>query len=390
MNSLTNCEDQINSIELFDLTRKINIYLSFIVITIGLIVNSLAFVVFIQRRFRQHSFSIYQLCLSLSDGAFLIVHFYEDTLRTYIDVYLNNQTRQIDKECIYFKNLHLNNITIKNSIFRIINITDRFEFTCRLINYLRYFLRFFSAYIILVFTTQRAFAICLPFFASRVKSTKFAWFMIILLIIIGLLYNQWILFFFNVIKDTHDSSITYCDINKKFSDAYFSLTIFYVVITVFLPIFGIISSNTIIIGSILKANYTRNHLLKTQPFNVNISNKISLSMGCTESTFTKSFRSSINYREKINQNSKKSNRILKVLIMMSFSYVVLNLPYFISWCYFFYQVAIRKNPLPFLKYKLFSILNICEIFYVLNFAVNFFIYCASGKNFRCQLKQSFR
>lgn len=353
MNS-TYCIEKINSIKLFDLTRKINIYLSILIIIIGLLGNSLAVLVFVQKRFRTHSFSIYLLCLCISDAAFLMVHFFEDTIRTLIDVYLNDQTRSIEKECLFGKNLDLTNRTVKDSIFRFINITDRFSFCCRLINYLRYFLRFFSAYIILTFTIHRTIALYWPFIEPRIKSIKNACLMISLLIIFGLIINKSILLFFDVIKDSHDPNISYCDIKKNFFDAYFVITIFYAIITMFVPIVTVVVCNILIIAYIVKSR--------------------------------KGFP--LNHKQQIIQQNKKSNRITRILILMSFSYVILNLPYFFSWCYFFYQIAIRKNLKGLLKYKIFSVLNICEIFYVMNFAVNFFIYCLTGKKFRNQLKIS--
>ena len=40
------------------------------------------------------------------------------------------------------------------------------------------------------------------------------------------------------------------------------------------------------------------------------------------------------------------------------------------------------------KGRLFSILQICEIFYIANYCILFFAYCASGSKFRNQLKYS--
>ena len=387
MNS-TYCDEKINSIKMFDLTRKINIYLSLLIVIIGLLGNSLAVLVFAQKRFRNHSSSIYLLSLCISDGAFLTIHFFEDTLRTLIDVYLNDQTRSIEKECLYGKNLDLTTRTVKESIFRLINITDRFDLSCRLVNYLRYFFRFFSAYLILTFTIQRAIALYWPFIEPRIKSSKYACLMISLLIFIGLIINKWTLLFFNVIKDGHDPSISYCDIKKKFSKAYFFATIFYAIITMILPIVTIVGCNILIIAFILKNRRKRQILMKNQVIKKTCSENKSFSLFASDSSFNKGYLSTVNHKKKISQQYKESKRITRILILMSFSYVALNLPYFIAWSHFFYQIAIIKNLKAVLKYKIFSILNICEIFYVMNFAVNFFIYCLSGKKFRNQLKNT--
>ena len=112
---------------MYNTTRKINILISIVIISIGLIGNGLGVFVFAQKNFRLHSSSIYLLCLRLSDGIFLLMHFFEDTLGTYIDVYLNDQTNSIGQECLNFKPISLNNKTESNSLLRIINITEIIE-----------------------------------------------------------------------------------------------------------------------------------------------------------------------------------------------------------------------------------------------------------------------
>lgn len=87
-------------------------------------------------------------------------------------------------------------------------------------------------------------------------------------------------------------------------------------------------------------------------------------------------------------SSDSNNKITRMLLLMSFSYAVLNLPYFISWCMFFYHIGFQRASNT-LKYYLFSAINLSEIFYVLNYGVHFFIYCASGKKFRHLLRSAF-
>lgn len=84
-----------------------------------------------------------------------------------------------------------------------------------------------------------------------------------------------------------------------------------------------------------------------------------------------------------------NHKITRMLLLMSFSYAILNLPYFISWCIFFYRVSVNPKLTRATKYYVFSAINLCEIFYVLNYGVHFFIYCASGKKFREQLRSAF-
>ena len=166
---LESCYNEIKSSNFNNNTRKINIFATIVIIVVGLIGNSLAVFVFAQKRFRLHSSSIYLLFLAISDGLFLMTHFFEDTLRTYIDTYLTNSQvpNCLNESMLLYTNQTSNSY---ESIMRSLNITDHFNFACRLVNFFRYFLRFFSAYIIVVFTIQRAIAINSPF--SRKNSTQ--------------------------------------------------------------------------------------------------------------------------------------------------------------------------------------------------------------------------
>lgn len=106
------------------------------------------------------------------------------------------------------------------------------------------------------------------------------------------------------------------------------------------------------------------------------------------SSFSSLKRGGVNGAASSKSSSDSNNKITRMLLLMSFSYAVLNLPYFISWCMFFYHIGFQSASNT-LKYYLFSAINLSEIFYVLNYGVHFFIYCASGKKFRQLLRSAF-
>jgi hypothetical protein len=456
----SDCDEQIKSTNILINTQKINVYATMIIIIVGLFGNSLAVFVFIQKRFRIHSSSIYLLCLAISDGLFLLMHFFEDTLRTYIDIYLNGDHSNVDPLCFTIANSirsfrHSSAMVNKDSLLRLINITDRFDFSCSLVNYFRYFLRFLSAYIIVVFTIQRAIAIHFPFhFQAKFESNLIAWLIIIFVTLIGGISNMWVPFLFKPRELFLDKtySIKYCDIQKDYKSSYFVITISYIVITMLIPIVIIFLCNFLIIFFLIKAKEQRqsmlngnlmnrkkilknsfnkneeicllnsNQVLKSNNSNLNNSAETNFNMNSTPiinhnlttsiiitksnsnnnttdtgttSTPTTTYNNNNNILN-MNSNSIKknsigndSNKITKMLILMSFSYAILNLPYFISWCLFFYNIAFGKIGLIGSNY-LFSALNICEIFYIMNYGIHFFIYCASGKKFRSQLKDTFQ
>ena len=260
------CQNLVSSIRFSESIRAINIFVTIAIIFIGIIGNSLGVFVFIQKRFRNHSSSIYLLILCLSDALFLLMHFFEDTLRTYIDVYMNQNSHPIDQACrnatsinpslnSFVKSHHVpqNEITLE-IILRFINITDRFNMSCRIVNFLRYFLRFLSSYVIITFTIQRTFAIRFPFYKTHFESNRLAWWIVSILIIVGVLLNLWIPFTFEV---NLDSQVKYCDIARKHSKAYFYITILYIALTMLIPIVIIFICNSLIILYLVKANKKR-------------------------------------------------------------------------------------------------------------------------------------
>ena len=423
------CYEQINSSNFLVNTKIINIYLTIIIIVIGLFGNGLAVFVFAQKRFRLHSSSVYLLCLAISDGLFLLMHFFEDTIRTYIDVYLNGETNSLDPICLSIKNqdlfLHSTStpstspLDNKTSLLRAFNITDRFVLMCRLVNYFRYFLRFISAYIIVAFTIQRTIAIYSPFLQTKFESIRIAWIIIAAIALIGGLLNVWVPFLFK--PRSLESDLQYCDVEQEFSSAYFKITISYVVLTMLIPIIVIFLCNTLIIFFILKASKERESMANTKltskpkvsklsGVELNSMNKSAIDVPEESTLLPKSQMSSSQLRLSIStpantkgfnrlssailtkpshmKKSSESNKITRMLLLMSLSYAILNLPYFISWSIFFYNMAFQSLTKA-QRFYLFSALNICEIFYILNYAIHFFIYCASGKRFRTQLRDSF-
>ena len=425
------CKDQIRSYHFYNNTRKINIFMTILIIFVGLLGNGLAVFVFAQKRFRLHSSSIYLLFLAISDGLFLMTHFFEDTLRTYIDTYLNvfSHLSSIESKCLLTEQFaNINNHSSYEKLFRSFNITDRFNFTCCLVNFFRYFLRFFSAYIIVIFTIQRAVAINSPLFQKKIESKKSAWLIVLFVFIIGIILNLWVPFMFS--NQNEDHSNQYCDINKNNSNilSYFIITIAYIILIILIPIVVIFVFNSLIIYRILKAEKKRegmvNKCFTSTDSNFLLKTNISQSKCLRESTAlldsktvyhkfrneklvecesVQTFRLSLNPERSNSENffsklgfktsskTSDSQKITRMLLIMSMSYAILNIPYFISWCLFFNEMSFNKQGFTILrKNYYFGFINLTEIFYVSNYGIHFFIYCASGRRFRTQLKNAFK
>ena len=164
-----NSSDYSNQILL--ISRNINIYATLIVILIGFIGHLLTICVFGQRRFRIKTASVYLFCLAINDSLFLFIHLFEDTLRTFKDIYFD------DNE---------NNDSIK--IITVLNIIDNYRIACKLVNYLRYSLRFISAYIIVAFSIQR---LCIIYSSHKFKTKKSAWLTVLITILCSLISSLW-------------------------------------------------------------------------------------------------------------------------------------------------------------------------------------------------------
>jgi hypothetical protein len=399
------CKSQINASRLLINAKQINIFSTIVIIIIGLIGNSLAVFVFVQKRFRIHSSSIYMLCLAISDGMFLLTHFFEDTLRTYIDVYLNAES-DIDSACQTNGQILATNT---DSLLRLFNITDRFLYSCRIVNYFRYFLRFISAYIIVSFTIHRTIVIYSPFIKRKIESNRIAWITVSSVVIVSGVLNLWVPLFFSLrIKSNGQLGEQYCDIDKEYSKYYFPITIIYVGLILLIPIIILFFCNILVIANIIKAKKKRENMLSEF---IMAPIKLKIVRQTTESAISShlltpdirrkelrclnesSERLSLLSTSLINNNNKKSKntrtKSTQILLLMSFTFSILNLPYFISWSSFFIRVAFNEQLGLVARFQMFSVLNICEIFYILDYAIHFFIYCVAGKKFRSQLKEAF-
>ena len=435
----TYCENFQKAVYFFDKTREINIYTTIFVILIGLIGNILAIIVFIQKRFRKTSAEVFLLVLAISDGLFLLTHFFEDTLRTIIDFYVrNNKTIMSYSEC---NNMNISNASyvksLDYSIFTAINIVDKFEFSCRFVNFLRNFLRFISAYLITIFTIHRLIGQNFKSYKRILTTTKAAWKTVFCLVLIAVILCSFSPYLFTLNEDeTNFESIVHCDADRKKGHLYFITIIIYVIFVMFIPIATIIICNTLIIIQVYRARKQRKCLFahdlnrkikieihknndldelksfqdesidicfvepKTRLESNQLSNtrlvvpKLGTCNPCT-TVRNNSFleKLTVSQRRKFSKFKRfqiSSQRVARILAIMSLSYAILNLPYFVTWCIFYYNIEIEKKNTSIQKQYLFGFINIAEIFYVLNYGLHFFLYCASSKRFLKQLSISFR
>jgi len=327
-------DNNLDSIMMFS---QIYLILTIIIIIFGLIGHSLTIFVYSQNRFRRNSSNIYFLCLALNDSAYLIVHF----------------------------------------LIQFSSLIDTFEMTCRLINYLNNVLRFTSAYILVAFTLQRLFIVYSPL-SNKFKSKKSAWKTVAFIYIISLLSNSWILFIFELEKDNKNNY--FCNIKHNYESIYFRLTIAYICSIMFIPIIVIFTSNSFLIVGICRSKLNNNNrIILSNNNRLAAEHSKPIMPNNKKKAFVKPYFLTMN--QLINRVATKANntrRLTKILILISFSYALLNLPYCISWFMFnFIETSFKLE-----------VLKICELFFDLNYGIYFYIYFLSGSMFRNQLKYS--
>ena len=358
--------------------RKINIFSTFTIVVFGLIGHFFTILVYSRKKFRTNSAHVHLLCLAIIDSIFLLIHLFEDTLRTFNDVYFNSNNNSTAM------------INIKN-IIQTINLTDKNDTACKTINYLRYTLRLISAYTIVGFTIQRYFIIKSPL-ESRLNTKKASWSTFIIISIVSLVLNLWVPFLFKIQENKN-----YCDINKNYRNSYFTIGIIFIITCIMIPIIIIFGFNILIIRATKAADIKRTKLQASMSKrNISTTLKTSLNLNKTNSSKLTNFdinsakqsRASVNsqimvyysnldnFSNKIKCKTTNTKKITQMLLFLSFSYAFLNLPYFIIWLCFFTRVAFQK----------YDDMQIFEIFNVLHYAIYFYVNWASSGMFRSQLK----
>jgi len=76
-----------NSTNFLELSDKINVIISILIVCIGLIGNTLSLIIYGQSKYRLNSSHVFIFILAIIDSLFLIVHFFEDTIRNYKKYY---------------------------------------------------------------------------------------------------------------------------------------------------------------------------------------------------------------------------------------------------------------------------------------------------------------
>lgn len=346
-----------NTIEISISDRLVNTIqiINIIIIFIGLIGHILTIFVFSKRKFRINPSNIFLLYLAFIDALILILYSFEELL-------------------------------INKSLFSLINIKISL-ISCIFLVYLKYALRSISSFIVLTFTIHRLLVVSYPL-EQKYQSKKTAWHLVKLITITSLILNGWLPFF----MEKNETDFNSCSVKLNLFILYSYIILFNISLTILLPIIIIIIINTMIILKIKSNNnnltINKSNLLKNK-LEKKRKNIQKLSNYDYYLRIKPIYLNSCQMVQKLtinnnNNSSKKvSKKLTKTLLIISFSYVFLNLPYFLIRFSLTLSVIFSFN---YDSIYVFSALYISQILFFLNYSIHFYIYLLCGSFFCNQLK----
>jgi hypothetical protein len=287
--------------------QKFNTLFTICIIIIGLIGNFITVIIYGQKKYRKNSSNVFILCLAINDTLFLVVHFFQDTIRNI-----------------------KSNFDLEQTIIEFINKIDiivHHDLACKLIIYLRYSFRMISAYLIIALTIQRLFLVYKPL-NEKNKRKSSAWKSVIIVILISFFANFWTFLFFEL--NENDANF-YCDIVNDLKSIYFSINILYSMFVMILPIIILIVLNILIIYKLNKADKKREIITSSKPTTSNnpLNNRVDRPLSDVIIRLEPLLVNNQNSLECLKKSKPTDTKT--VLIIVSISYALLNLPYFITW-----------------------------------------------------------
>jgi hypothetical protein len=303
-NNNTYIKEIAESVKFHTKTQKFNTLLTICIILIGLIGNFITVFIYGQKKYRKNSSNVFLLCLALNDSLFLVVHFFEDiihNLKSYFD---------LEQEKIQFINK--------------IDFISQNDLACKFANYLRYSLRMISAYLIIAFTIQRLIIVYKPLNEMNKRKSS-AWKSVILVIFMSFFLNLWtfLLFKLNEISEGN----FYCDIVDDLKLINYYINILYSVFVMIIPIIILLLLNILIIYKLTKANKKRKIITNSKLVtSINQINRV-------ENPHSDIIRLEpilVNNNLLDCKKKRKPTDTKIVLILVSISYALLNLPYLIT------------------------------------------------------------
>ena len=303
-------------------------YFLLMIIIVGLIGNTLSFLVFVCTYLNRLSSSVYLAALALADAGFLF--------------------------CLLVS--WSNNIGIHWYNTR---------GWCPLFVYLTYICSFLSVWYVVCFTIERYVAVCLPLRRQNMCTPRRAKIVVISLAVLGMVLYNFALWTSRV-QNVYFGQ-PYCFPLRRFTRLINYANNIDTVLTLAVPSITIVIANVRIVYVIIMVQRSRCQSERDEKSND--------SSGVTSRFIPRSNCSSA-------QNSQI--RVTKMLITVSSIFLLLNMPSHLIRLYAFIMSIASESFKP---SKLFALTQRLFLYvYYMNFAINFFLYSICGRNFRCAMK----
>jgi hypothetical protein len=400
----------IKSLPLEYITNILSIYLCSTLVLIGILGNLISFYTSLKYSVKtSHTFSQKTLVLlTISNSMYLVLFWYYSILPKLINNFeLNkpvNVTRTngtiLNEKQFFSKNIFVQLYRINMNVL-----------LCKSISYFISITIFINSSITTLYSLERAIAINLPFKVRNLREKHRSRFRIVIFLVImySILFPSYNLIITNLVKN--ENNRLKCDIPLQYESLYFKLTIAFVVQTLGLPFFLITLSNISILFAIERnrKNFHESKYIKNSnsSFNQRIQVK-KASLECCKVTdqskepketpiLRNENRPMLKYLKK-NADSCKSGhdpitlmRIRKKFFIISACFVLLNLPYFISWfVYSYYRINMTKPFKPGetkILSELFNLVKMTEVLNLCNYSITGFLYLTTRKLSFCKIIQ---
>ena len=185
-------------------------------------------------------------------------------------------------------------------------------------------------------------------FSTRFKSTKSAWLTVTLIVLVSMILNLWVLFLLEI--NTSDKFVVYeCDVKQEFDQIYLWITLAYIAIKMLLPIIIIFVCNFLIIfyiasnssqSELLPSSITYDQRNRLRENRSSVRPRLTKTKQKNESSTARSPVRVKPYYLSINQvinretnNAKSSRMLTRMIVLISLTYALLNLP--VNICLFF-------------------------------------------------------
>ena len=299
-----------------------------VIVTMGIIGNTLSFIVMKTKSLRYKSYSHYLCALAFFDTVTLVLRL----------------VRTVDE---YYR--------------LVLNIKGLFQdfnhASCATFNFIEHVSYLMSSWLVVLMAIERLVAVCLPFKKAMIRKQSGA---IITICIMCLLVCASQIFRIIMIKaiGPNIQNMRECAAHDSYMKIYSLLTVYYYEVTLVfvLPVGIILTCNCLVLYQIFRV----------------------------QKAIKQKDQANTRYRKQVNKH-----RTTYMLMVVSFTYIVTLLPSFIV--QMIVDVSIRSygRGARGIYTALYPFIDLFSAISLINYAVNFFIYIVSGRSFRFELRKIF-